>query len=146
MKTNKQTRTLYNVLGRLTFVLLAVCMLLGIGISDIQAQFVSPANFYNQVDGVLTNEVDVAPGDTINYLIGINSEGGIDGVTITMNFDPALMQIQDGDVIDEIGPLFNFPVDEEVINANRLLYFLKSVNWIFLSRIGRFYLCKSDNI
>ncbi len=132
MKKNKQTNALRTVLSSLNYGLLAVCMVLGFGISEIQAQFVSPANFYNQVDGVLTNEVDVAPGDTINYLIGVNSEGGIDGVTITMNFDPALMQIQDGDVIDEVGPLFNFPVDEDVINPDGYFTFSKAL-------IGSFY-------
>ena len=84
-----------------------------------------PANFYNQVDGALTNAVTVAPGDTIHYLVGINSEGGIDDAAIAMNFDPDLIQVQDADISDEIGLIIPFQILEEVDNEAGSFTFIK---------------------
>ncbi len=122
---NKNKIALFGSLDRLILRLLTITLVLGFGISNIHAQVENHPNFYNQVDGALTNVVTVAPGDTINFLVGINSEGAVSSVAVAMNFDPNVIQIQNAAIIDESDPAFNFQSNDQADNLAGNFTFVK---------------------
>lgn len=73
--------------------LIAVCMLLGLGFtgSQAQAQEALFANFYFQVGDEITNEITAQPGDTITVINGVVTKAPLDGVTLTLLWDPSLV-------------------------------------------------------
>lgn len=101
--------------GRLANGFALVCMLLGMGLTNLMAQD-APASFVNLINGEVTNDVTVEPGQTFVLQINIETTGLVDGVTATLNFDPAVLQVQGG-ITDLSGPFLPFPFANEVDNT-----------------------------
>ncbi len=120
------------VVDRIKKGLLFAFLMLGAGFTGLQAQNVQPANFYNLLNGEATNEITLDPGDTFTWTMGINSDGGMDGVTATYYFPFEQMQ-EDNELATDLIPQFIFPVQNIVENETGYVTFTKTAVGTFIT-------------
>ncbi len=120
------------VVDRITKGFLFAFLMLGAGFTGLQAQNVQPANFYNLLNGEATNEITLDPGDTFTWTMGINSDGGMDGVTATYYFPFEQMQ-EDNELATDLIPQFIFPVQNIVENETGYVTFTKTAVGTFIT-------------
>jgi predicted enzyme related to lactoylglutathione lyase len=78
-------------------------IILSLTSNDSKAQFYE---FYNSIDGAVTNEVNVQPGENFTLLVGVNTDGLVTGVTASLEYDPTGLQV-DGPIVDLAPPELN---------------------------------------
>ncbi|MFZ6053386.1 HYR-like domain-containing protein, partial [Halocola ammonii] len=82
--------------------------------NDSKAQFYE---FYNSVDGAVTNEINVQPGENFTLLVGVNTDGLVTGVTASLEYDPSGLQVI-GPIVDLAPPELNVSFGNIIDNTN----------------------------
>ncbi|MCA1799887.1 MAG: hypothetical protein LC650_01150, partial [Actinobacteria bacterium] len=116
MKTKDQNGGLRKMFSSLTGMLTMVCLVLGFGLSEAQAQDADVASIYNAVDGEVLTELSVEPGETFTLTFGVETNVEVNAVNISFFFDESILQIAE-DGLTELAPdNFNVPLSDATLD------------------------------
>src|SRR5690554_4278255 len=115
-----------HILGNLPTTLAMILLLLGAGINSLQAQSGDLlASFYNSVNGITTNQGTAEPGDLFTMTVGISSPEEMAAATISLHWDPNIIQVVDDGIVDAAGEAYNFFAGSALFNEQGYLTFSK---------------------
>ena len=100
----------------LTGMLTMVCLVLGFGLSEAQAQEADAASIYNAVDGEVLSELSVEPGETFTLTFGVETNVPVNAVNISFFFDESILQIAEGGLTELAPDNFNVPLSDATLD------------------------------
>ncbi len=99
--------------------------MLGFGFAELQAQ--DGSSFVNTIDGVETNDVTLEQGESFVLVVGIDNAVLVDAVTVTLNFDPTMLEVDGEAFTDLSGALLPFQFASDVNNETGYITLSKAI-------------------